>query len=132
MTVGGGDDAARAVSVAERDEGEHAREWVVLTVRDAETYEVRGDFPEAGLSWALTYRRAVDAAREPCRTLGLACSREGDRSGCCSTSLRCAIRPMSRRNLRGGRACRSCSERSTCAADARERARIPHAPVNDL
>ena len=36
MTVGGGDDAARAVSVAERDEGEGAREWGVVTVDDGD------------------------------------------------------------------------------------------------
>ena len=50
MTVGGGDDAARAVSVAERDEGEGAREWGVVTVDDAETTGTMGITMES-LSW---------------------------------------------------------------------------------
>ena len=48
MTVGGGDDAARAVSVAERDEGEGAREWGVVTVDDAETTGTMGTRGDEG------------------------------------------------------------------------------------
>ena len=58
VTVGGGDDAARAVSVAARDEGDRARESGVVTVDDAETTGTTGTRGDEGGH----LRRRLDAS----------------------------------------------------------------------